>query len=526
MLETFTLLLLAAIFAMARTSYFDFAPALAGIPGELADKKRERKAWEDLLMFKKDGGDAPEPDPRIIEAALKQGKIGSQWLDFAKEVYGYSKDRAKMHDQRSDEIVQKQLEAMIKQSDWAQEDRDVAQTWNTENRWRAEDIYKDSRANAAAAREKGQQYEGQFNEQARKQYQFADEQQQRYKDTFRPIEDRIASDAMSWDSAERQAEMAAQARGDVINNASMAQQQQNRQLTAMGVDPRSGRYNATNRAAGLSTALAAAGAQNTARDTVRSQAQQLRGGAASIGQQVNQSGQQANQLGMQATGSAHQSALAGDQAAMQWNNLGMAARGIGATTSAIGTGAQAYNGISSGVNAGTSAMNTTLGVNNAWMNNQNIMNTGYAGAMQGYAGMANGLNGVYQNQMQAYGAEQNANAGMWSGIGSMVGSGASLYALGAFSSKKVKEEKRPITGALEAIEKMPVEKWKYKDGVADSGEHIGPYAEDFKEATGAGDGTMIPFQDAIGVTMKAVQELNQKVDKIAGKKNVMAGGIA
>lgn len=73
---------------------------------------------------------------------------------------------------------------------------------------------------------------------------------------------------------------------------------------------------------------------------------------------------------------------------------------------------------------------------------------------------------------------------------------------------------------------MPVEQWKYKDGMGDGGEHIGPYAEDFQAATGKGDGATIPVVDAIGVTMKAVQELNQKVDKIAGKKHMMAGGIA
>ena len=33
-------------------------------------------------------------------------------------------------------------------------------------------------------------------------------------------------------------------------------------------------------------------------------------------------------------------------------------------------------------------------------------------------------------------------------------------------------------------------------------------------ATGKGDGTSIPIVDAIGVTMKAVQELDQKVEKL------------
>ena len=62
---------------------------------------------------------------------------------------------------------------------------------------------------------------------------------------------------------------------------------------------------------------------------------------------------------------------------------------------------------------------------------------------------------------------------------------------------------------------MPVEKWKYKEGVSDEGHHIVQYAEDFKEQTGLGDGKSINLIDGLGLTMKAVQELSSKVDKIA-----------
>ena len=95
-----------------------------------------------------------------------------------------------------------------------------------------------------------------------------------------------------------------------------------------------------------------------------------------------------------------------------------------------------------------------------------------------------------------------------SGIGTMAGAMM-------MSSRKLKEDKKPIPdGALDAMNSMPVQSWKYKDGVADGGYHIGPYAEDFQKATGKGDGTSIPIVDAIGVTMKAVQELDQKVEKL------------
>ena len=69
---------------------------------------------------------------------------------------------------------------------------------------------------------------------------------------------------------------------------------------------------------------------------------------------------------------------------------------------------------------------------------------------------------------------------------------------------------------------MPVEKWKYKDGVADEGQHIGVYAEDFQQATGMGDGKTINLVDGLGLTMKAVQELSEKVDSLGLSKKSKA----
>lgn len=176
-------------------------------------------------------------------------------------------------------------------------------------------------------------------------------------------------------------------------------------------------------------------------------------------------------------------------------------------------------------------MGTTLGANSAFQQNNALMGQGFQGAMQGYAGQGNTLNNLYGSQLQGWSAQQQAAgasaAGLFSGIGTLAG--AALIA----SSRDYKEDKQPVGGALAAVESMPVEQWKYKDGIADGGKHIGPYAEDFQAATGKGDGKSIPVQDAIGVTMAAVQELSANVKditdqvKVLGrKKNVMAGGIA
>ena len=71
---------------------------------------------------------------------------------------------------------------------------------------------------------------------------------------------------------------------------------------------------------------------------------------------------------------------------------------------------------------------------------------------------------------------------------------------------------------LDALKRMPVEAWKYKAGEGDGGEHVGAYAQDFKKATGLGDGESINVIDALGVTMGAVKELAETVDGMGGRK--------
>jgi hypothetical protein len=143
---------------------------------------------------------------------------------------------------------------------------------------------------------------------------------------------------------------------------------------------------------------------------------------------------------------------------------------------------------------------------------------GFSAAMQGTGQQANILNQQYGNQMQAYAANQENQSGLMGGLGSLAGFALSNPAtLALFSSKDIKTNKKPVRGALRAVERMPVEEWDYKPGEGDGGRHVGPYAEDFKAATGKGDGKSIPIIDQIGVTMGAVQELSEKVDKLAAR---------
>lgn len=381
-------------------------------------------------MGKKGGGAAPAPDPNIGLAALKEAQIGEQWLGFAKDQFDAGNIRQADMDALTTKVINSQMASQDQANQWAGEDRQIQSDyrdkydgWAEEDRALGKATKGDLDGYADEAIARGNQYGDRFDAQAANQYGFADEQQGRYKDTFVPIEDRIAKDAMEWDSPERQAEMAAKAKADVVGNAAQAEQAQQRQMASMGIDPRSGRFAGTTRANGLNTALAATGAQNLARDTVRQQGLTLRGQAAGIGQQVNQNSTAARGLGMQATQSGHTARVTGQSQAMQAKNLGLAASGVGNTAAQLGMGNQGggYNGINVGINAGNAAVGNQGAADASFRANGNVMAQGFGGAMQGYAGQASALNNLYGNQVQAWSAQQQANATSSAGIGSMVG---------------------------------------------------------------------------------------------------------
>lgn len=361
-------------------------------------------------MGGKGGSSAPSPDPAIGQAALMQAKLGQQWMTFAKEQFAVANQRQAAQDIIANQVTQQQLAASKQSQKWATEDR------------------------------------------------------KRYTDVFQPLQDEFIKTANSWDSKERQESIAAEAKADVINSATQQRQATQRNMASMGVDPTSGRFAGVDRTAEVDTALAAAGAQNNARSTVRNQAVAMKGDAVNMG-----------------------------------NGLAVNP----ATSLGLSTG------------AGSAAMQTTAGNNAQAAGNANIMSQGFSGAMSGYGNQANILNAQYGNQLNAWSANQQSSNSMWSGIGSLAGMG-----LMAFSSKEYKEDKKPAKGSLDAVRRMPVGDWKYKDGISDGGHHVGPYAEDFKEATGKGDGKTINLMDAVGVTMGAVQELAKKVDKISGGKGL------
>lgn len=291
----------------------------------------------------------------------------------------------------------------------------------------------------------------------------------RYENTFVPLQDQIINEAQTVDSQDAQAAAAASAGADAQTAIAGERAASERALTSMGVNPNSGRFAGQRRAQDLGAALGTVGAKNDAREALRDRGFSMRMGAAGLGANLPSQSMAGTQLGL---------------------------------------------------GAGQAAGSVLGAANQQFLSSTAIPMQGYSGAMQGYAGQAATLGNLYNSQVNAWSAQQQADAAESAGLYGAIGTGLGLATgSGIFkSSKDVKTDKEPIPEgqALEAVESMPVERWRYMPGIADGGPHVGPYAEDMKAATGTGDGKTIQAQDAIGLTMKAVQDVNAKVDRLAG----------
>jgi hypothetical protein len=359
----------------------------------------------------KSGGSAPAPDPNIGVAAVKQAETGQQWLNFAKDAYSTSLERQAKLDDLTTQVTQQQLGLATDQANWARSDRT------------------------------------------------------RYENTFQPIENDYIAKATNYGSDAQQAEAAAQATGDVQAAAAAQRDITARQQASLGISPTSGRFAGIQAAQDNATALAAAGAANTARQAVRDKGLALTADAVNLGR-------------------------------------GLPSQAGAAAGSAVASGAQALSGNQS--------------TNVQALQAPGIVGQGFAGAMSGYQGMGSTLNQQYSTQMSGWETQQKVAAEESAGIGKVFGTVLGLFPKFP-SDENVKKDFSPLPdgNALAAVESMPVEEWTYKQGVADEGRHIGTTAQAFQKATGKGDGKTISAVDAIGVTMGAVKDLSKKVDRIA-----------
>jgi len=323
------LMLLSAVMMFIIDQWRDLGFEYAYVDGygfEHMPEKEERPAWHDYVMFKKDAAPAPSPDPAIGQAAIRNIELGEDFLDFSKEQFKVSTERQKEQDKIAKQVTDQQLAASKQSQEWATEDR------------------------------------------------------KRYEDVFKPLQDKFIDDAKNWDSADRQSERAAEAKADVMNNASLARQAGERNMASMGVSPTSGRFAGVSRAGEMATGLAAAGAENTARNTVRKEGVAMRGEAINLG-----------------------------------SGLGVnPATSLGLSSS---TGSAAF-----GTTAGNNAQAAGLG---------GIVGQGYQGAMGGNSSAAGILNQQYGNQLQAWQAQtqadSQASSSLWGGLGSVAGMGLMAF---------------------------------------------------------------------------------------------------
>lgn len=300
----------------------------------------------------------------------------------------------------------------------------------------------------------------------------ADQQWSQYQTTFQPIEEKMAQEAMDYGNAADQERSAGQAATDVTQQFQSQRAAAQRQLTSMGVKPNAGNFMAANREMDASEAAARAAAMTGTRQAVKDKGVSLRAGAAAFGRnQTNTAGQQ---VGL-STGSG--------SAATQ-----SAGAGVGSTMAA---GSQVAGGYGAQIGAANSAVQANLGLGGL-------------------------MNSAYGNQAQMYGSQM-------AGLGQLMGTAAGFYGKpqgsGAVaSSRDFKESKAPVdTGdAVEAFKRLDVDSWKYRDGIADGGRHVGPYAEDVQRELGdevAPGGKQIDMISMSGAQTAAIKGLAEKLDE-------------
>jgi hypothetical protein len=160
--------------------------------------------------------------------------------------------------------------------------------------------------------------------------------------------------------------------------------------------------------------------------------------------------------------------------------------------------------------------------------------TGQASAFgqlgQGVAGLKQGLGDTLANsylaggnalaqsylaghqQYQVIGGGGGGGGGM-GGIGQALGAVGSIAGLFAKCSRTLKDKVNTPSKSeiLNSVKNLNIDVWKYK-GI--DGNHIGPYAEEFRDHFNVGDGKTINIIDALGVLFASVQELSAKLDSI------------
>lgn len=292
---------------------------------------------------------------------------------------------------------------------------------------------------------------------AQKQRDRGDSMWQQYTSMYRPIEQRAATDAMNFDNPAELARREGMAQATVQRGFDDAEAQRRRDMARSGVSASSGR--SLSSTLSNARALGTSQAVNNERTNTQATAMALRDNAIRVGRGIDSAGLARDVAGIQGQNSAQ--GVMQNQTNQRNSALAPALSAFGGSNTSFGTAA----GIA----------------NNEWGQN-------------------------YQRRSD--------QAGLWASLAG----GAARY----FSDEKLKEKKRPMDAEWIAgqVKNMRIDKWKYKDGVADSGEHIGPYAKEFADAFG-GDGKTIDAISAAGVALGVGKGNALAIDRIEKKLDAL-----
>lgn len=235
---------------------------------------------------------------------------------------------------------------------------------------------------------------------------FAAEQNEYYKETFQPLERKMAEEAANYDSEGNVNRRMGIASANVNQQFSNAQQQSARSLSRYGVNPNSSAFANTNAALTNAQALGSAGAQTGAAFDTMDKAIALRAGASNFGRNMP------------------------NTAAAYYSGSNTAATTAGNTSAqGVTTANAAVAPMLSGAGIASGAFNSGGGINNdAFRNNMSMFNS----QMQGIGGMFSGIGSMASTK---WGQEGLSNMGSsiknwWNGSPTMTGNDLQGFADG------------------------------------------------------------------------------------------------
>ena len=252
-----------------------------------------------------------------------------------------------------------------------------------------------------------------------------DQQWASYTNNFQPLENKMASTALGYDTSGRREQEAQTAVSDVATRFGLARDDRNRNMASMNIDPSSGRAMAMDNAAGIEQAKAEAGGANAARRNVEMTGLNLVDNAAKFGRNMPGTSLQTAALASQQTGQA--SGQVGGLSSMVAQPGQVASAGLGQASNTYGNA-----------------------------------NAGYMAQFNSQSQAANQKNSMF---------------------GDLLGAGLKAGAMFAIpSSRKLKRVGAKVDGrkASDAVEKSPSKSWAYKPGLGDGNtkDRQGPIAEE------------------------------------------------